>query len=470
MDEQTFRRLAPDAVAGRLDAASYERWKAATAEDPARATFVVRVAEADAKISGLYGPAIVRTISPPSRRVPRRTFVALAVVFALLGLTAGGLVMHSYLKTRGLKPKGSANDLIADSAGSNAPKSGDNRPVNQPAASFPANNQPEPEPEPEPDPEPEPPLDTGGLRLVSAADAVSVRGERDAEWRKLVAGEAVPDGAIVSKQGAARFRSGSVEIYSAGAMQFELVDGAIRFIEGRASVRVSLQQAFSCYKQTWSMTQGGFVVEPRRLGGEVYLIEGTATLGAVEVASPSQVAVDGTRHATPLTSQQIVQLELELLGPHRVLLHWDCESDATSPELGEIAKPGALGDGRAFRRKSGQPGIGVAASTDVFKAEPNGRLRMRVKTDAARLRIEFRVKLDTGFRVVDAQIDLRGNDSWQTLDVSLDILRAGRFRDEPGWLPGRAYSAFLLAPAVNPDNPLARHDLLVDDLIVYVLE
>jgi hypothetical protein len=103
----------------------------------------------------------------------------------------------------------------------------------------------------------------------------------------------------------------------------------------------------------------------------------------------------------------------------------------------------------------------------LFTAAQGARLRMRVKTDAARLRIELRVQLDDGFRLVDALLDVPGND-WTVLDIPLNVLRAGRYRDEPGWIPGRSYSSLLVTPAANPDQPLIRHELAIDDLLIFV--
>jgi hypothetical protein len=74
--------------------------------------------------------------------------------------------------------------------------------------------------------------------------------------------------------------------------------------------------------------------------------------------------------------------------------------------------------------------------------------------------------VDDGFREVDALVDTPG-DGWQLLDVPLNILRAGKFRSEPGWLPGRKCSALQVAPAIDPDIP-ARYRLSLDDLLVYI--
>jgi hypothetical protein len=238
MDEQTFRRLAPDAVAGRLDSATYERWKAAAAEDPSRATFIVRVAEADARLSTRRPADIEAPAALPPMRVPRKRVIGLAFTFALLGLLAGGLVMHSYLKNRDLKAQTNTN-IVGDAPAKPPPP---NAPANnRPAANTPVANAPQPEPEPdpvEPEPEPEDPVETPGLRLVSSVDKVSVRGPRGAEWVRLQTGEVVPAESTVSVAAAARFRSADVEIFCTAAAQFELVSGAIHFASGRAAVLV----------------------------------------------------------------------------------------------------------------------------------------------------------------------------------------------------------------------------------------
>ena len=95
---------------------------------------------------------------------------------------------------------------------------------------------------------------------------------------------------------------------------------------------------------------------------------------------------------------------------------------------------------------------------------------MRVKTGAPRVRLELRVQLDEGYRLVDVDISLASTEGWQVIDVPMAGLRAGRFRDQPGWIEGRSYSAMLLMPAADPDRPLTRRELQVDDVRVYVPE
>jgi hypothetical protein len=476
MDEQTFRRLSPDAVAGRLDETTYSRWKAAAAQDPERASFAVRVAEADARVSAVRPAVTPRAETAP--RVPRHKALGLAALFAMLGLLAGGLVMNSYLRNQADKPEGAVNALVSTPAAQPSPRDAGAEPAADTPPPPPANQpqpepEPQPQPEPEPQPQPEPQPAPEGLAVAALAGDVAVRGAGDQAWRKLAVNEVVPEGATVSslRKGYARFRSGSVEIFPHDAFQFELIGGAIRFMQGRFSVRVNGPQKFSCYKESWELDQGGFVIEPKTLGGDLWLIEGDALFqgrqGAQVVEPRVRVALDGTRNATPLEPQQMLSLELEMLKPHNRLLWWDGETPETTPAFSEPVAPGALGDGRAMAHKSGQAGIGVSPSTHVFTAAEGARLRMRVKTSTPRLRIELRVQLEQGYRVVDAIIDLTGSGEWTVVDVPLEILRAGRFRDEPGWLPGRDYSALLIAPAVDPDRPLTRHELVIDDLLVY---
>lgn len=469
MDEQTFRRLSPDAVAGRLDEATYRSWKAAAAQDPERAAFVVRVAEADARISGAQ-PAVMPRAETPAR-VPKVRALGLAVLFALLGLLAGGLVMNSYLRNRGNQPTAATGNAPEASPVARQDTPTVNREAPAINAEAPPVKEPEPQPEPEPEPQPEPQPLPGGLLLVSVEGDVSVRTARDQSWRRLAVNEPVPEGATINqRKGAARFESPAVSIYPQGAFQFELIDGVIRFQQGRFSVRVRDRQAFSCYKENWELERGSFVAEPKTLGGDLWLVEGDALLrnqAGIQVIKPGvRVTLDATRHVTRLTPQQILAHQLETLQPYERLLWWDGESPESTPAFCELAEPGALGDGRAMAHKSGQAGIGVSPSTSVFTAPDRARLRMHVNTSARKLRLELRVQLDEGYRVVDGMIDVPGS-GWQVVDVPLDILRAGRFRAENGWLPGRVYSALQIAPAVDPDDPLTRHPLQIDNLLVY---
>ncbi|MCA8915135.1 MAG: hypothetical protein KDB90_06960 [Planctomycetes bacterium] len=476
MDEQTFRRLAPDAVAGRLDTATYERWKAATGENPERASFVVRVAEADAKVSGSYEPIKHVTAREPVRRVPKRTAIGLGIAFALVGLLAGALAMNSYIRAQ----KRIGDNKTAMLLQGNDVRQPANQPDNLQAEPTPAAD-PQPAPtnapdntphqtDPEPDPPPDLPPPTEGFQLLAgAAGLVSVRGEKDDRWRRLEPGEPLADGDSVScnEDGAARFEAPGLVLSIQQPAQFEYRGGAVRFIAGRVAVRVRSDWKFSCYKSEWSTLRADFVVEPKTLGGDLYLIDGGIMAGNVVYAAPERIALDGSGTSSILRAEQIVALESELLGPHIVLLHWDCETNETTPRYGELVQPGALGAGHAVTRKPGDPGIGVSAPTVVFAGESGARLRMRVKTDAARVRIEFRVQLDSGFRLVDALVDVDSSGEWAVVDIPLEVLRAGRYRDEPGWLPGRDYSGFLLVPAADPARPLTRHEFVIDDLLIY---
>ncbi|MCB9895402.1 MAG: hypothetical protein H6839_13205 [Planctomycetes bacterium] len=476
MDEQTFRRLAPDAVAGRLDTATYERWKAATGENPERASFVVRVAEADAKVSGIYEAIKPVQAREPSRRVPKRTAVVMALAISLLGLLAGALAMHSYIRSQ----KRIDDNKAALLPPANETKAPDNTPVETPPENTPLDNSPPPTNTPDdppiktdPVPNSDPPKAMDGFRLLDGATGlVSVRGEKDDRWQRLEPGQVLKDGDSVSfnETGVARFTAPGLSLSMQQPAQFEYRDGVVRFTNGRVVVRATTDWNFSCYKTTWGSLGGAFIVEPRKLGGELFLLEGGVIVGNSVYTDALQITLDGSGNYHELTPEQIRTLESELLGPHSMLLRWDGEAKETTPAYCALIEPGALGDGHALTRKPGDPGIGVTPSTAVFTAESNARLRMRVKTNAARLRIEFRVHLESGFRVVDALVDVPPAESWTVVDVPLEALRAGRSRDEPGWLPGREYSAFLVVPAADPAEPLARHELQIDDLLVYAAD
>ncbi|MBZ0135384.1 MAG: procyclic acidic repetitive family protein [Planctomycetes bacterium] len=467
MDEQTFRRLAPDAVAGRLDAETYVRWKAGAAQSPERAAFVVRIAEADARFSGEYGPVRDVQARAPAAKVSRRMFFGLALLFAGVGLLAGGMVMQSYLETGSTIAAG--GNVASRPAPLNAPPEPDEKPAPPPLDNTETQPEPEHTPEPGHKPEPEPehiPAVQGFALAAVARGFVSVRGSNDDAWRKLEPHTVIAPGATLGKttDGDARFESPDLEIVLAGAGQFEYGRDAIRLISGRYRVRVRGAHSFTCYKSTWSLSNGAFVAEPRTLGGELFLLEGVCEWGA----APVFINLDGTGRTAPLTPGQARELELELLGPHQALLSWDGESAETSPRYGRAVKPGARGDGHAIERRPGEPGIGVPPTVRVFDGRADARLRLRVRTDAKRVRLELRVHLEDGYRAVDADIAVPRAGEWCVVDVPLEILRAGRMRDEPGWLPGRRYDALLLSPGVDADNLLQRHELAIDDLLVYV--
>lgn len=483
MDEQTFRRLAPDAVAGRLDATTLARWKAAAAADPERAKFVVRVVEADSKVSGQFEPVRDVTVTEPVRKVPKRTVLGLAVFFAVLGAMAGGLAMNSYLQSQARAKTNTTPDVaMGNSSDRNAP---DSRPGNKPAETEPADNSVaanEPskvEPTPEPDLPPEPIPDHPPVVRTPPHSGITiatgrVRGRKaGSDWFDLTVGDSL-DGIerVAVLDGRFAYSRPGLSIRGDGRFEFGWEDSLLRCHEGRMVV-VATDTHVAAYKTSWHATDTTFIVDARKFGGDLYLLSGGVQIAAADGA----IAMQSGRHLSletgkirPLTADEARALELEMLGPHRVLLHWDMESREATPSLGELIAPGALGDGHAVRRKTGEPGIGVGSGATCFMAEEGARIRMWVKTSSARIRIEFRVDLDDGFRAVDALVDVPETDKWVLVETPLNVLGAGRFRSEVGWLPGRAYSAFLVAPAIDVDSPLIRHSLSLDDIMVYVAE
>lgn len=477
MDEQTFRRLSADAVAGRLDTATFTRWKAAAAEDPERAAFVVRVVEADTRASGHYEP--IRDVRArgvqPAERVPRRTVRGLSIFFGVFGLFAGGLAMHSCVRNQDRAAGSNAPQLALINTPTNSPAA--NRqpepapPMNQPVQPEPEPEpepEPQPEPEPEPQPEPEPAVQhTAGVTVASGR----VRGRRSGgEWTDLKVGDELTGYERVAVlDGNFTYTAQDLTIRAAGRTEFGWEGATLRFYDGRAAVSAD-GVAFAAYKSRWVATGAGFVVQVQRFGGELQLLSGSIELGdSRSIRAPRQLALENESDRA-LSAAEIRVLETELIGPHRVLLRWDGESPTTTPDMGDVFTPGALGDGHAMRRAAGDPGVGMLPGPVLCAGEAGARLRMRVKTQAKRIRIEFRVQLEDGFRAVDALIDVPAGDSWVVVEAPLESLRAGRFRSEKGWLPGCDYSAFLVAPAVDLDLPLARYDLSVDDLLVYVPE
>ncbi|MEZ5993860.1 MAG: hypothetical protein R3E76_16110 [Planctomycetota bacterium] len=482
MDQQTFRRLAPDAVAGRLDATTLERWKAAAAADPERASFVVRVVEADSKVSGQFEPVRDVKATEPSRKVPRRTVLGLAVFFAVFGAMAGGLAMNSYLRSQARMNSPSTGLVEDNTAPRNAPDSGpaDNTTGPGPAANTPRTNEPSNvEPTPEPDlpfePEPDPPPVTRNTPRSGVTVATGrVRGRKaGSDWFDLKVGDSL-DGIerVAVLDGRFAYSRAGLSIQGEGRFEFGWDGATVCCLDGRMVVKADGVD-FTAYKTDWRVIDAKFVIEAKRFGGDLYLLSGTLQIDAGNDTIPMQsghhLSLE-TNKTRPLSADETRALDLELLGPHRVLLHWNMESSETTPNLGELFSPGALGDGHAVRRKTGEPGIGVNPGEPCFVAEEGARFRMWVKTSAERIRIEFRVELDDGFRAVDALIDVPEQDRWVMVEAPLKELGAGRFRSEVGWLPGRAYSAFLVAPAIDIDSPLARHDLSIDDVMIYVAE
>lgn len=484
MDEQTFRRLAPDAVAGRLDDDTYARWKTFAKSDPEREAFVARITAAHERLSS--GTEVVRETGAHDvhRRVPKRVFYVLAPFFALFGGLGGVLAMYSYLETRdgmAQQPDNRVGEAPA-APGGNAPETG--------PRDKPRTDEPEPEPEPDPEPEREPPGETGdppdtpdlesepdspvpeeGLRL--SGGKARIRAAGGTGWEELGDARVLKRGDRVAVlEGESQFLSPRLRISASGRVEFEVIDGGILFAEGEAAVRVKRPGVFKTRTTTWTMESGAFVVSPGRFGGGLYVLEGAARLayrGESETAvAPTLARLDAVPSPRALTPDEIREFEVKLLGAHDVLLLWDAETSATTPARGEIFQPGAFGEGSAMRRALGQLEVGSRVGEELFAAREGARLRMRVKTDATHVHLTMRVHVKDGYRAADARIPVPPGEGWVVIDVPLSILRAGRNRDEPAWIPGTACSALALSPGVNPDRPLLRRELSVDDVLVYV--
>lgn len=453
----TFRRLAPDAIAGRLDAESLQQWREAAATSPERAAFAVSVAEVELRADRPPPP-------PTEKRIAKPTGFALGAAFALAGLFAGAMVMSSYLKSTDTPPANNAAALLP--APDNTPPEPAPQPTPDPLPEPEPEPTPEPEPEPEPDPQPEQPEPEpapAALHMARATGDVRVR-STGRDWATLAPSTSLQTGdRVVVLSGHAEFSAPGLTVRGHGRLELEVIEGGLKFIEGRTVVRCTQAATFAVPRATMQTDGADFVVTPGRIGADVQLVRGrihaAAGSSVGDFTDPGVIRLPWLEW-TALSQADLLALERELLGPHTVLLFWDCNSPASSPSVGEIR------DGAAHRAR-GHLGIGAEPGTQAFAALADARLQLRVQTDYPRLHIEMRMHLDDGYRIVDMLVDLPPGEGWRTIDVPLSAMRAGRQRTEPGWHPGLTYSTLLISPIAQPGTRL---ELALDDILIYAPE
>lgn len=394
-----------------------------------------------------------------AKRVPNQLFWILAPLFALVGAGGGALAAHSYVTFKQRQPSNDAGTPIAPPANRSA-----NAPVNQPA---PANSPPDnaPQPQPQPESKPAPP------RLLLRLPAGSEVRARPLSGREFVA---LSDGAEIAPGSRLQVNAGQVAFVTEAFTAHVTAPGAFMWTDartisvttGRVAVRAAAACTFEAGEARVSVSAAAFVLEPRLFR----LAEGGATLalGAEmrELTAPAQSTLEVGLKAATLEGEPLRAAERETLGPHHVLLLWDCESPESSPALARLQSPGAYGSTACAAPVAITRGIGAGPGGARMIGQANARLRMRVLTDAPEVLIEMRLHSPEGYRIVDCKAAVPRPGAWCWIELELSGLRGGEARNEAGWVEGAEYRGLRIIPYTGIAKPDPTQFQL-DDLLVY---
>ncbi|MCC6464386.1 MAG: hypothetical protein IT463_03485 [Planctomycetes bacterium] len=487
MDAKEFRRLAADAVAGRLDPETRQRVLQAAEADPEHARFYAQLVAAHNGVTQrMQAPRPADAPAPAPRGISNAQVWGLRLIFGVAGALAGGMVAWGVIGDMNSPPSLPGNDASWTRANHPA---GNHPPANQPArntaaqpaanqapantATLPPANQPAANTAQPPANEVVPPsLPPALLRVTAGAESrLRVQRAGAADYADLAPGEGLNAGdRLALVRGTARLEAEGLLLLPAEKAELELTGpGAFTLRKGRV--------AFACFDGGWvaacneAMVEldGSGALQVQRGGDELSVLEGTArvTLGSesAQVTGPRLLLLLRGLQQTALPAMSADALAAELHAHEEVLLGWDFESGPGACDLGEASQPGAGGSRGALRWRSTDSGVGAGGSTALFTMREEARLRLRVRTGSPRLRVTLKQLLPDGFRRVDMAVPLRGQ-GWQLVEVPLSLLRAQRGR-ESGFVPGALYAALQFEILPEPGEAFAGYTLEVDDVCVY---
>lgn len=434
--------------------------------------------------SGAQKPTVSTSGQAHAVRDNRGNFLGLAMLVAILGAASGALVAHSWLTNpaaanqpalvgrantpanKAAANSGAANQPAGNRAAAPGPVPG-NRPPSQPV--------PQPKPQPEPQPEPEPAIPADALLLHWCEPGVRFRFRRGStEYEGLQPGQHLQRGDRAQISGGqAEFRAGSLRLLAPAGSEFTWRPDEttlLHFHAGKPAVACPDEHTFGQAGVSWRGT-GQWVLEHSPGGSLLLLLQGEMqlqrTVAKARALGPARVLLGGTLQQRALTDAEIRQCEAALHGPARVLYAADFETGVHEFTQAERVLPGALGSAGCLRRRSGSRGL-ITHDETLFVAEAGARLRLRVNTTSPRLRIVLRRHEPEGWRDVQAFVPVPMIGQWCVIDLPLTALRGGKHSELDGLLPGAAYGRMQINFAQDYAAPFRPHELLVDDISVYV--
>lgn len=484
MDAKEFRRLAVEAVAGRLDAETRQQVLHAAEADPEHARFYAQLVAAKTSVTQrMQAARPAEEPAPQPRGMTPAQVWGLRLIFGFAGALAGGMVAWGVIRDMAGGAPNPGNAVAW--AGANQPAANTARPAaNQtantarPPANVPAANTARPPAnvpaanQPAANDTQAPPAPLPLLRVtVHAEGRLRVRQPGAPDYADLAPSQGLNAGDRVAlTRGTALLQTEGMLLLLAEKAELELAShGAFTLHKGRV--------AFASFDGAWTATCGGAVIElagsgalqVQRGGDELSMLEGTArvTLGSesATITGPRLVLLLRGLQQTALPAKSADALAAELSAHEDHLLRWDFEAGAGACELGEHCQPGAGGSRGALRWRSTEGAVGTGSVAALFSMREETRLRLRVRTGCPRVRVTMRQLLPDGFRRVEMTLPVRGQ-GWQLLDVPLSLLRAQRGR-ESGFVPGAAYAALQFEILPEPGEAFAGYTLEIDDVCVY---
>lgn len=491
MEQDRFRRLCFDELDGRLQGAERAEWDSARKSDPELATFHAQLASQYHRASQrLSKRAVAAEIPAPSAKSGRARWFA--PVLALAALAAGAFSAHSwlqYLRRNDRTPAPShaptANTQPANNVQGNtgevSPR--DNTPIadtdtgTEPAAntpSSPATNDP-----PQVTPAPGPAAPAPGPALFTVGDSPGAQARiRAAGVAEYVAAQPQaglgPGDRFKMDRGDGLLRSNACALVLGGRGEIEFVQAnALKLLRGRLALRV-IGDSFNVEHDgaMVALAPGEYLVVSIRGVCDINVLTGRA-----EVARGDERASAGRGELIslarglprlPLAAEHAKAMRAETDVAIVTLLHWDFE-EATPPcDLG-AARDGGLDGGKCLHWDNTQQAAGSSGKEPPFVATLGLRLRAWILTDAKTVEASLRLHTPEGTRVAAIRLPVPPGEGWRMVDVPLDGLRTGPLRDQPGLIEGASYNGVQFCVPPQAGEPLARHDLAIDDVRLYRL-
>lgn len=473
MDQAVFRKLCIDAIEGRLDEPTRQKWEALRLSDPEFADFHARLAMAHNRLSS-------RLTSTPPRQppaTPSRLFWVLAPLFGAISALSGGLGMDAWIRHGQQQQLDAASlQLPPYSPRANAPIAVPprNEPAPQPGPEPKPTPEPLPLPEPDPDPAPEPGPEPWFVVAAASDQDARILRPGATEYAEAPAGIGLWGGTTVRVgRGDLRLRSDDAALTLSGRGELEISGPrSLRLLRGRLVLRV-LADGFSleCDGTSLGLAAGDYICNNLRGLSELAVLAGRVEAAReserASVGRSTLLALSRGLQESALSGDALKTLRAEAATGVDRKLHWHFEAGPGDCNEGVVIANG-LDGGASLQHDTIRPGVGTSRYEPLFAAEPGLRLRLWVRTDAASIAVAARVHLPQGLRNVSMKVALPPGAGWRMVDVSLAGLLAGPKCDQPGWVEGANYSGLQFSVPPQETMRLTSYALTIDEVEIYI--
>ncbi|MCC6574040.1 MAG: hypothetical protein IT462_09625 [Planctomycetes bacterium] len=531
MDDREYRRLCVDALRGRLDDVTRQRWEAHGRANPECARFFAQLAASDAGAATRMTSAPVS--APPlampadeeeAARADTRRLAYWGPVAVLVGALVAGvgalLIFGPDPGSRGKaisldrtnQPReiderdhipekssdGSAQNVPVTSA-TNVPTQPERPPVKLPV--HPQPTQPEtppttPQPvKPEIVPETPPVVPTPTDPVIATPPApvafIGAVGGKDPRYRLQSAAGAprfLSESANLARGDRVRLMSGSIDVAVDG-LKLQCTERAEFRVVTAADRPLGVQFDYGTY-----VADGVNLEEPRVVALEharlelrraaimvradwgqtsICVLQGEIGLShdnATQVLREGDSAlIEPGRISVPAPGKIDWEAMDNLwLGSREILLRAGFDNGLAPFDIGVQQAPGARHSAGALAWDKARPGVGCSEKGPVFTPAANSRLRFRVKTNSPQLRVQVQVMIDEKWQTVVIPLIPAASAEWQLFDLPLSDLRTGPNDSQDGFVVGAEHRALQFRYRY-PDKRILPSErfLLVDDVEVY---